>query len=56
MTGRECNNLEMLVCFFQTFHNIWSDIDAGVHRLFIWKINLENNVRVLRLDVVHTMN
>lgn len=53
---RERDHLEVLVCFFEAFHDIWSDINTRVHSLFIWKVYLENDVGVLRLDVVHAVN
>jgi hypothetical protein len=52
----EYNYLEVLVGLFETLHDVGSNVDACINSLFIWKINLKNDIRVLCFDVVNAMD
>jgi len=56
VTGSEDDHLEHLVRFLQTLHQVGAKVDASADRLFIREINLQDNIRILCLDVVHTMD
>lgn len=56
VTGCEHNDLEVLVGFFKTFHDVRSNIYTCINCFLVWEVNLEHNVGVLRLNVVNAMN
>lgn len=56
MTGREDNNLEMLVGLFETFHYVRANVDTSVDRLLVWEINLQNDIRILSLNIVNAVD
>ena len=64
MTGGEHDHLEFLICFFKTFHDVGSDVNACLSRLsnddyiyglFVREVNFKDNVWIVCLYVVHTM-
>lgn len=54
--GGEDDHLEVLVCFFEAFHDVRTDVDASVHCFFVGEVDFEDDVRVLRFDVVNAMD
>lgn len=54
--GSKYNHLEVFVSFLKTLHYVWPDVYTSIHSLFVWKVDLEYDVRVLGLNVVNTMN
>ena len=56
MTSREDNNLEMLVGLFEAFHYVRANVDTSVDCLLVWKINLQNDIRILSLNIVNAVN
>jgi len=56
MAGCEHNNLELFIGFLQALHYIRPQINARTDSLFAWEVDFENNVRVLSIDVIDTVN
>ena len=56
MRRGEDDDLERLVRLLQTLHQVWSQIYASAHGLLPREVNLENHVRVLRLNVIDAVN
>ena len=54
--GGEDYNLERLVRLLQALHEVWPQVDARAYRLLAWEVDLEDHVRVLRLNVVNAVN
>lgn len=55
VTRRECYHLEVLIGFLQTLHDVGTDVDAGVDCFFIREVYFENDIRILRLNIIDTM-
>lgn len=56
MTGGKDDDLEVLVCLFETLHDIWSDVDARIDGLFVGEVDLEDDIRVLSFNVINAVN
>ena len=56
MRCSEDYHLERLVRLLQTLHQVRSQIDASAHGLLPREVNLENHVRVLRLNIIDTVD
>ena len=52
----ENDHLEFFVRFLQALHQVRPQIYACTNCFLSWEINFKNDVWVLRLDVVHTVN
>lgn len=52
----EYNDLKVLIGLLKTFHDVRSNVDACVNSLFIWKVNLKDDIRILSFYIVHTMD
>ena len=56
MRGSETDHLEWLVSFLKTLHHVRSYVDASADSLLPRELNLQNDIRVLCLNIVHTVN
>lgn len=56
MACRENYYLKLFVCFLEALHQIRSKINASANCLFPWKVDLENNIRVLCFNVVDAVD
>ena len=56
MTCCEDYNLKVFGSLGQAFHDIRSNVDACVYRFLAFKLYFEDDVRLLLLDVVNTMD
>ena len=56
MAGCENDDLVVLAGLLQALHDVRSDIDSSVYWLFIRKINFQNNISFLFLNIINTMN
>lgn len=56
VTGCEDNDLKVLGCFLQALHDVGSDVDSSVDCLFIWEVDLKDDIGILGLNVVYTVN
>ena len=56
MRSCEHHNLKIFVCFLETLHEIWSEVYPSTYCLFAWKVDLKDDIRVLSLDIVDTVD
>ncbi len=52
----ENDNLKILVCFLKALHDIGPNINTDLDYLFVWKIDLKDDVWLFCIDIVDTMN
>ena len=50
------NHLELFICLLQALHKVRPQIDARADGLLPWKVNFEDHVGVLGVDVVDTVH
>ena len=55
VTCCEYYNLKVFVCFFETFHNIRSDVDTRINCLLVRKVDLKDDVWILGFNIINTM-
>lgn len=53
-----CENyyLEMLISLLKALHYVGTYVDACVDCFFIWKIDLKNDIWILRFNIIYAMN
>lgn len=50
------DDLEVLGSFLEALHDVGSDVDSCIHGLFIRKVNLQHDIRVLCFNIVNAVN
>ena len=52
----EHDHLELFVGLLQALHQVWAQIDTSTYCFFSREVNLKQDIRILRLDVINTVN
>ena len=52
----EHDHLELFVGLLQTLHQVWAQIDTSTYCFFSREVNLKQDIRILRLNVINTVN